>query len=105
MAIRSQFVFAESQAPKVIPPGTILRLVHADDKTPWYKERIGSIWEVGYYSRKDGLNEIWLVDDEGELIGSHDRETLLDYFQIDRLSDETDFYGDEIPPLGPIPGS
>ena len=51
------------------------------------------------------MNEIWLVDEKGEDIGTHDREPLLDYFQIDWLSDETDFYGDEKPPLGPRSGS
>lgn len=30
------------------------------------KHELGEVWRVGYYSKKDGLNVIWLVNENGE---------------------------------------
>jgi hypothetical protein len=39
------------------------------------------------------LDCIWLVNEDGEYEQTTDREFLLKYFEIERLSDERNFYG------------
>jgi hypothetical protein len=90
------------QVPKVIPPRTRVRLVRADRKTPAWKKEIGREFRVGYYSRQDGLDCIWLVNERGEYEETTDREFLLKYFDILRLSDERDYYGVNKRRLGPL---
>jgi hypothetical protein len=45
---------------------------------------------------------IWLVNDDGEYEQTTDREFLLKYFEIERLSDETNFYGTGKRPLAKL---
>jgi hypothetical protein len=79
--------------PRVIPPRSRVRLVHADHKTPGWKKEVGRQFRIGYYSRKDGLDCIWLVNEKGEYEQTTDREHLLRYFAIEKLADERDYYG------------
>ena len=79
--------------PKVIPPRSRVRLVDADKLTHAWRKEVGRRFRIGYYSRQDGLDCIWLVNDNGEYEQTTDREFLLKYFEIERLSDETNFYG------------
>jgi hypothetical protein len=79
--------------PKVIPPRSRVRLVRADKKTPNWRTQLGRQFRVGYYSRKDGLECIWLVDENGKYEQTTDRKFLLKYFQIERISQEKSFYG------------
>jgi hypothetical protein len=88
--------------PKVIPPKSIVRLVRADSKTPEFANHIGERFRVGYYSRQDGLNCIWLVDKSGNYVQTIDRVTLLNYFELDEISDEQDYYGVDRPPIGTL---
>lgn len=60
------------------------------------------MFRIGYYSRQDGLDVVWLVDDAGEYEQSTDHEFLHRYFSILELSDEDDLFGDEREPLGPL---
>jgi hypothetical protein len=57
---------------------------------------------VGYYSRKDGLDCIWLVNESGEYEQTTNRNFLLKYFVIERISGEKDHYGRKKRPLGKI---
>ena len=79
--------------PKVIPPRSRVRLVKADRHTPTWRKHVGRRFRVGYYSRKDGLDCIWLVNEDGEYEQTTDRDFLLKYFEIEQLSDERNFYG------------
>ena len=79
--------------PKVIPPRSRVRLVKADRHAPTWRKDVGRRFRVGYYSRKDGLDCIWLVNEDAEYEQTTDREFLLKYFEIERLSDERNFYG------------
>jgi hypothetical protein len=79
--------------PKVIPPRSRVRLVKADRHTPVWREDVGRRFRVGYYSPKDGLDCIWLVNENGEYEQTTDREFLLKYFVMERLSDEKNLYG------------
>jgi hypothetical protein len=68
----------------------------------WHRAaaRLGRAWRkdvarrfrIGYYSPKDGLDCIWLVNDNGEYEQTTDRKFLLKYFEIE-TSDETNLYG------------
>jgi hypothetical protein len=70
--------------PKVITPRSLLRLVKADQHTrSWHKD-VGRRFRVGYYSSKDGLNCIWLVNENGEYEQTTDREFLLKYSETER---------------------
>ena len=88
--------------PDIIPPGTIVKLIKADNKTPIWKNLIGTIYRIGYYSSQDGLDVIWLVDEFGKYCQTTDRNYLLKYFDIINLSNEKDYYGINSPPLGPL---
>ena len=79
--------------PKVIPPRSRVRLVKADKRTLSWRKNLGRLFRIGYYSRKDGLDCIWLVNGDGEYEQTTDREFLVKYFEIERLSTETNFYG------------
>jgi hypothetical protein len=68
-------------------------LVRADQTTPVYRKNLGRQFRVGYYSPQDGLDCIWLVNENGEYEQTTDREDLLSYFKIERLSIERDYYG------------
>lgn len=70
----------------------MVRLVYADRHTGW-QSQIGRIYRIGYYSPNDGLQTVWLVDDDGEYNETCPQYWLRRYFKIERLSTETDFWG------------
>ena len=79
--------------PKVIPPRSRVRLIRADKRTPEWRKDVGCQFRVGYYSRKDGLGCIWLVNENGEYEQTTDRKFLAKHFDLERLSNETNLYG------------
>lgn len=79
--------------PKIIPPLSRVRLARFDNNTPSWRKDVGRQFRVGYYSRKDGLECVWLVDENGEYEQTTDRAHLLKYFDVERLSQENNFYG------------
>jgi len=87
--------------PRIIPPKTLVRLSRYDDSTPQWRRQIGRVFRVGYYSSQDGLDCIWLVNDAGEYEQTIDRRTLLMYFELLKLSHESDLFGENRTPLGP----
>jgi hypothetical protein len=87
------------EIPDVIPPGTVVRLTRVGRNTPDWKIDVGRRFRIGYYRPKDGLDCVWLVNEMGEYEQTTDRKTLLGYFEIDRLSDETDYFGESRRPL------
>jgi HEAT repeats/PBS lyase HEAT-like repeat len=68
-------------------------LVRADRQTPSWQKEIGRQFRVGYYSRKDGLDCIWLVNERGKYEQTTGRDFLYKYFEIEELSQEKNFYG------------
>lgn len=88
--------------PKVIPPRSRVRLVRADRTTPTWKDEIGRRFRVGYYSRQDGLDCIWLVNENGEYEQTTDRDYLLRFFEIEQLTNEKDYFGVHKRRLGPL---
>jgi hypothetical protein len=88
--------------PRIIPPRSRVRLVRADKTTPTWRREIGPQFRIGYYSRPDGLDCIWLVNEQGEYEQTTDRDGLLRYFAIEKLTDERDYYGAHKRKLGPL---
>jgi hypothetical protein len=88
---------SDSDLPRIIPPRSVFRLAGCDDKTPDWKGDVGRVFRIGYYSRRDGLDVIWLVNEQGKYEQTTDREFLLKYFELLSLSDESDLHGDDKP--------
>jgi hypothetical protein len=78
---------------EVVPPKSVVRL---KDTTDWLGDRQ---MRVGYYSRMDGLNCVWLVNDKGEYEQTVDQRMIRRSFEVLERSDETDFYGKDRPVL------
>jgi len=88
---RGKMTDANGRLPKIIPPRSRVRLAKAEQQTPTWRKDVGRRFRVGYYSRKDGLDCIWLVNEDGEYEQTTDRKSLLKYFEIERLSHEKNF--------------
>ena len=92
-----------ANVPAVVPPQSVVILATIDSrKSPDWKADRGRMFRIGYYSRADGLDCIWLVNDSGEYEQTTDRQSLLQNFVILHLSDETDLYGEKRRPLRPL---
>jgi hypothetical protein len=96
-----RFLSHEKVPKSIIPPRSVIRLVRANPDWDAGLE-IGDEFRIGYYSRQDGPNCVWLVDAAGTYDQIWDQESLLDYFEIVKPSDETDIYGLQRPVLGPL---
>jgi hypothetical protein len=79
--------------PRIIPPRSVVRLVSADERTPVWRRFLGQRFQIGYYSRQDGLGTIWLVDDSGDYCQTTDRKSLIKHFVFEHISKETDLFG------------
>ena len=89
--------------PTPIPPRSVVRVKGSPTKN--WKSNIGKRFRVGYYSPQDGLDCIWLVDDDGEYQETVDHEFLYEFFEIELLSKERSLHGKNRPRLGPISSS
>jgi len=88
--------------PNPIPPKSVVRLVaYPKDSSRW-KKSLGGIYRVGYYSRQDGLDCIWLVNEAGEYQETVDHDYLSKYFDVIQTSDERSLYGEKRPQIGPV---
>lgn len=90
------------QIPRIIPPRSRVRLTYADHTTPEWQRKLGREFRIGYYNRTDGLDCVWLVNEKGEYEQTTDREGLLRYFTIEKLTNERDYYGVHKRRLGPL---
>ncbi len=79
--------------PKVIPPRSVVRLVHVTSDTPGWKHDRGREFRIGYYSAQDGLDCVWLVNENGEYEQTVDQATLQTHFEVVRLARESDLFG------------
>ncbi len=78
---------------KSIPPRSVVALKRLWPHARKRGHEVGQKRRIGYYSRKDGLDCVWLVDDEGDYGWTTDHKWLYEHFEILKLSDETDFFG------------
>jgi hypothetical protein len=88
--------------PNIIPPRSLVELISADEDTPRWKQRIGKIYRIGYYSPQDGLDTIWLVDENGNYCETTDHDYLAKYFRIIKLCNTKNYFGYRCKPIGPI---
>jgi len=63
---------------------------------------VGRSFRIGYYSKMDGLDCIWLVNDKGEYEQTIDHGFLRKFFLVESYSSEGSLYGKNRPPLHPI---
>lgn len=85
--------------PHIIPPRSIFRLIRSDADAPDWKKDVGREFRIGYYSKQDGIEVIWLVNEQGKYEQTTDREFLLKYFEPVKISDESDLYGSARPQM------
>lgn len=76
-----------------IPPCSVVRLSASDRSAPGFRGNQGRIFRVGYYGKADGLDCIWLVNDQGEYERTTGHDDLFRYFDVIIISDKTDLYG------------
>src|SRR5580658_24688 len=81
---------------RVIPPRSVVKLLSA-----WGNDQ-GRVFRIGYYSRQDGLNCVWLVNESGEYEQTTDQKSMDEDFEILKLSTETDLFGVDREILRPI---
>jgi hypothetical protein len=89
-------------ASKPVPPKSVVRLVGCPSDSPRWKKSLGAIYRVGYYSRRDGLDCIWLVNESGDYQETVDHDYLFKYFDVIQASDEKNLYGAKRPQIGPV---
>jgi hypothetical protein len=77
--------------PVPIPPRSVISVKRAVG-SPWAKE-VGRQFRIGYYSKMDGLDCIWLVDEKGKYNQSIDHEYLNKFFDIQSVAKERSLYG------------
>ncbi len=56
---------------------------------------------IGYYSKNDGLDCVWLVNAKGEYQETVDQKMIKTHFELLELSDETDLFGVEREEISP----
>jgi len=86
---------------QVIPPLSLVKVVKVTIEEPEWIGYEGRVFRIGYYSRNDGLDCVWLVDDDGKYSETVDQEMIRTHFEILQRSDESDLYGVDRPPIGP----
>ena len=90
------------RTPDIIPPRSVVRLKRSDGSTPAWSHEVGRRFRIGYYRPSDGLGCIWLVNHAGEYEQSTDRKTLLKFFEIEKVSSESDYFGAPRKALGAV---
>ena len=83
-----------------IRPCSIVRRVKA--RTRATQKELGRTFRIGYYSWQDGLDCIWLINEEGEYEQTIDHDFLARYFEVVEVSKERTLYGKNRPPIGPL---
>ena len=91
------------RVPNPIPPMSVVRLAsYPYQRASAWRKDLGAIFRVGYYSQRDGLDCIWLVNELGGYQETLDHDYLRKYFDIIQVSLEKNLYGRRRPPIGPI---
>ncbi len=70
--------------------------------SPSWRKNVGRRFRIGYYSKSDDLDCIWLVNEQGEYEQTIDHDFLKKFFEIESVNRERSLYGKNRPPLGAI---
>lgn len=85
----------------IIPPLSVVQVVMVTATESDWAGYEGRIFRIGYYRKQDGLDCVWLVDDEGNYNETVDQAMIKTHFKVLQLSNETDLFGDARPVIGP----
>jgi hypothetical protein len=83
-----------------VHPGSEIAI--REDHPGPFTRLLGQRLRVGYYSRHDGLNVIWIVYPNAEYGQTIDHSHLREFFRIVQDSGDTDYYGVDRPKLKPL---
>jgi hypothetical protein len=64
-----------------MPPGSVVRVKASPYRSG--RKNVGRRFRIGYYSQADGLDCIWLVNEEGEYEQAIDHEFLRKFFEVE----------------------
>jgi hypothetical protein len=83
-----------SETPEsVIPPFSEVKVIKgAEGQLDWAGQE-GRLFRVGYYRKRDGLERVWLVDEEGNYCKAVDQEMIKTHFEVVTTSSVTDLFG------------
>jgi hypothetical protein len=84
--------------PVPIPPGSVVSAIPVA-KSPWMRE-VGRVFRIGFYSKQDGLDCVWLVDQNGKYEQTVNHEYLHKFFRVESLANERSLYGRGRPKFG-----
>jgi hypothetical protein len=87
--------------PAVIPPLSVVQVIKVTASEPDWAGYEGRIFRIGYYSKNDGLDCVWLVDDGGNYVETVDQEMIRSHFDVLELSAEIDLFGVDRPVITP----
>ena len=87
--------------PGIIPPLSVVRVNRVPPNDPDWSGYEGRVFRIGYYRKNDGLDCVWLVNDEGGYQETMDQEMIRNHFEVLQLSEETDLFGVDRPVIGP----
>jgi hypothetical protein len=77
-----------------IPPRSVVRLRKLWPHAKRHGHEKGEVRTIGYYSKLDGLDCVWLVNATGDYDWTTDHEWLYEKFEVLEYSEETDLYGE-----------
>lgn len=87
----------------VIPPLSEVKIIHVPEDQPDWVGQEGRLFRVGYYRKHDGLDRVWLVDDEGNYCKTVDQKMIKTHFEVESESTVTDLFGLNSPVIQAIP--
>jgi hypothetical protein len=83
---------------KVVPPRSVVRQMKDWDAHEG-NSQVGRELRIGYYNPNDGLDCVWLVDENGRYFETTNQRSIGDVFEVLQRSDETDVFGQYREPL------
>jgi hypothetical protein len=83
-----------------LPPCSVVRAKSSSSRS--WRKNIGRRFRIGYYSWVDGLDCIWLVNEDGKYQRTIDHDFLLKHFEIETVSRERSLYGRGRPRFEPL---
>jgi len=82
----------DSSLSLVIPPLSLVRVVKVTSNEPDWTGYEGRAFRIGYYRRNDGLDCVWLADDDGQYLEAIDQAMIRTHFEMLHRSDESDLH-------------
>ena len=68
----------QSSPQYVIPPLSLVKIAKVTNEEPAWTASEGKTFRIGYYRKGDGLDCVWLVDEDGRYSQTVDQEMIED---------------------------